>query len=98
MPRATPSGCCARAPASCWCCRPHRGRRSACWCTPAERRRELPELNTAELAARLAALPEPMLIVGITGLGDFAARFRGLLTASRYPVLIVHRDAGGKPA
>jgi len=51
-----------------------------------------------QLARALAAVPEPMLILGITGLGGFAACCGALLEGGRWPVLIVHRPAGRTPA
>jgi sulfate transport system ATP-binding protein len=48
---------------------------------------------TRELASRLAEAPGQMLIVGISDLTRFAERFRTLLDAGRWPVLIVHRGA-----
>jgi sulfate transport system ATP-binding protein len=44
-----------------------------------------------QLARRLAESPGQMLIVGVSHLGEFAARFRALLEGGRWPVLIVHR-------
>jgi sulfate transport system ATP-binding protein len=44
-----------------------------------------------QLARRLAESPGQMLIVGVSHLGEFAARFRALLQGGRWPVLIVHR-------
>jgi sulfate transport system ATP-binding protein len=46
-----------------------------------------------ELATRLAESPEQMLIIGVTDLEGFAARFRALLDGGDRPVLIVHRGA-----
>ena len=46
-----------------------------------------------QLARRLAESPGQMLIVGVSHLGEFAARFRTLLAGGRWPVLIVHRGA-----
>ena len=48
---------------------------------------------TSELARRLAEAPSQMLILGLTALTDFAARFRTLLEHGRWPVLIVYRGA-----
>ena len=48
---------------------------------------------TQELARHLAAAPAQMLIVGLTGTADFAARFGALLDGGQCPVLIVRRDA-----
>jgi hypothetical protein len=46
-----------------------------------------------QLARRLAESPGQMLIIGVSHLGEFAARFRTLLQGGRWPVLIVHRGA-----
>jgi sulfate/thiosulfate transport system ATP-binding protein len=46
-----------------------------------------------ELARRLAEAPAQMLIVGVTELTGFAARFRGLLDGGQWPVLIVYRGS-----
>ena len=46
-----------------------------------------------ELARRLAEAPAQMLILGVTDLGRFAERFRALLDAGRWPILLVHRSA-----
>jgi len=51
-----------------------------------------------QLARALAAVPEPMLILGITGLEGFAERCGALLEGGRWPVLIVYRPAGRTPA
>jgi sulfate/thiosulfate transport system ATP-binding protein len=50
-----------------------------------------------ELAARLAAAPDPLLILGSTDLAGFAPRVAPLLAGGRWPVLIVHRNAGRAP-
>jgi ABC-type Fe3+/spermidine/putrescine transport system ATPase subunit len=46
-----------------------------------------------QLARRLEDSPGQMLIIGVSHLGEFAARFRALLEGGRWPVLIVHRGA-----
>ncbi|HWZ64976.1 MAG TPA: ABC transporter ATP-binding protein [Steroidobacteraceae bacterium] len=61
---------------------------------PAEMRTEPRFGNlTYELAHRPAEAPAPMLIVGVTSLVDFAARFGPLLDGGRWPVLLVRRGA-----
>jgi sulfate/thiosulfate transport system ATP-binding protein len=59
-----------------------------------EMRTELHFGNVAqELVRCLAAAPAQMLIVGVTGPANFAARFRSLLDGGQWPVLIVQRGA-----
>jgi sulfate/thiosulfate transport system ATP-binding protein len=48
---------------------------------------------TRELTRRLADSPAQMLILGVTELDGFAARWHALLDAGRWPVLIVLRPA-----
>jgi sulfate transport system ATP-binding protein len=48
---------------------------------------------TRELARRLADSPAQMLILGVTDLDGFAARWHALLDGGRWPVLIVLRPA-----
>ena len=43
------------------------------------------------LARRLAESSAQMLIIGVSRLGDFSARFAALLAGGRWPVLVVHR-------
>jgi sulfate transport system ATP-binding protein len=51
-----------------------------------------------ELARRLAEAPGQMLILGVCNPAQLEARFGRLLTAGRWPVLIVHRDPLAAPA
>jgi sulfate transport system ATP-binding protein len=51
-----------------------------------------------ELGRRLAEEPGQMLILGVCNLAQLEARFGRLLTAGRWPVLIVHRDPLAVPA
>jgi hypothetical protein len=47
---------------------------------------------TRELAQRLGESPGQMLILGVTDLEGFAARFGALLDGGSWPVLLVHRS------
>ena len=46
-----------------------------------------------ELARQLGELAGQMLILGIRGYSDLAARFNSLFVESRWPVLLVHRES-----
>ena len=48
-----------------------------------------------ELARQLAELPGQMLILGVCQVEGLAERFGALLSAARWPVLIVHREPDG---
>ncbi len=48
-----------------------------------------------ELARQLAELPGQMLILGVCQVEGLAERFGSLLSAARWPVLIVHREPDG---
>jgi hypothetical protein len=64
-----------------------------------EMRTELSSGEVAtELARRLAEEPGQMLILGVCNLAHLESRFGRLLSAGRWPVLIVHRDSAAVPA
>jgi len=64
-----------------------------------EMRTELSSGEVAgELARRLGEAPGQMLILGVCNPAHLEARFGGLLTVARWPVLIVHRETLAAPA
>ena len=64
-----------------------------------EMRTELSSGDVAgELAGRLAEAPGQMLILGVCNPAQLEARFGRLLSAGRWPVLIVHREPLAVPA